>query len=35
VCELGRITETPTPNLDAIYACVKLLTEDKELITIR
>ena len=35
VCELGRITETPTPNLDAIYSCVKLLTEDKELITIR
>lgn len=30
VCELGRITETPTPNLDAVYACVKLLTIDKD-----
>ncbi|RKD26777.1 2-dehydropantoate 2-reductase [Ammoniphilus oxalaticus] len=35
VCELGKITDTPTPNLDAIYACVKLLTIDKDLIHVR
>lgn len=26
VIELGRLTETPTPHIDAIYAAVKLLT---------
>lgn len=26
VIELGRITGTPTPHLDAVYACVKLLS---------
>jgi len=25
VIELGRLTATPTPHLDAIYACTKLL----------
>ncbi|MBN9386882.1 MAG: 2-dehydropantoate 2-reductase [Chloroflexi bacterium] len=25
VAELGRLTGTPTPNIDAMYACVKLL----------
>ncbi|MCG8347400.1 MAG: 2-dehydropantoate 2-reductase [Chloroflexales bacterium] len=25
VAELGRLTKTPTPHIDAIYACVKLL----------
>jgi 2-dehydropantoate 2-reductase len=25
VLELGRLTETPTPNVAAVYACVKLL----------
>jgi 2-dehydropantoate 2-reductase len=25
VIELGQITDTPTPALDAVYACVKLL----------
>ncbi len=25
VAELGRLTGTPTPNIDALYACVKLL----------
>lgn len=25
VIELGRLTETPTPHIDALYACVKLL----------
>ena len=25
VVELGRLTETPTPHIDAVYACVKLL----------
>ena len=25
VVELGRLTETPTPYIDAVYACVKLL----------
>ena len=25
VRELGRVTETPTPSIDAVYACVKLL----------
>ncbi len=25
VAELGRLTETPTPNIDAVYASVKLL----------
>lgn len=25
VTELGRLTETPTPHIDAVYACVKLL----------
>ncbi len=25
VVELGRLTHTPTPHIDAIYACTKLL----------
>ncbi len=25
VMELGRLTETPTPHIDAVYACTKLL----------
>lgn len=25
VVELGRLTETPTPSIDTVYACVKLL----------
>jgi 2-dehydropantoate 2-reductase len=25
VAELGRITGTPTPNIDAVYACASLL----------
>lgn len=29
VAELGKITNTPTPHLDSIYACVKLLTAEK------
>jgi 2-dehydropantoate 2-reductase len=27
VVELGRLTETPTPHIDAVYACVTLLNE--------
>ncbi len=27
VVELGRITETPTPMIDAIYAATKLLAQ--------
>ena len=27
VIELGRLTATPTPHLDAVYACTKLLGE--------
>lgn len=27
VVELGRITDTPTPHIDAVYACVKLLSK--------
>jgi 2-dehydropantoate 2-reductase len=27
VAELGRLTGTPTPHLDAIYASVKLLEQ--------
>ena len=27
VVELGRLTNTPTPSIDAIYACVKLLAK--------
>ena len=27
VCELGRMTETPTPHIDAVYACVSLLNK--------
>jgi 2-dehydropantoate 2-reductase len=26
VIELGRLTDTPTPNISAVYACVKLLS---------
>jgi len=29
VIELGRLTNTPSPTIDAVYACVKLL--DKSL----
>jgi len=27
VVELGRFTQTPTPHIDAVYACVKLLAK--------
>jgi 2-dehydropantoate 2-reductase len=27
VVELGRLTETPTPHIDAVYACVDLLNQ--------
>lgn len=27
IIELGRLTETPTPSIDAVYACVKLREE--------
>ena len=27
VVELGKLTETPTPHIDAVYACVNLLNE--------
>jgi len=27
VVELGRLTQTPTPHIDAVYACVKLLAK--------
>jgi 2-dehydropantoate 2-reductase len=27
VIELARLTETPTPHLDSIYACARLLAE--------
>jgi 2-dehydropantoate 2-reductase len=27
VVELGRLTETPTPYINAIYACVSLLNK--------
>jgi 2-dehydropantoate 2-reductase len=27
VIELGRVTETPTPTIDAIYACASLLAK--------
>ena len=27
VLELGRITETPAPSIEAVYACVKLLNK--------
>jgi 2-dehydropantoate 2-reductase len=27
VAELGRLTDTPTPHIDAVYACVKLLEQ--------
>jgi 2-dehydropantoate 2-reductase len=27
VIELGRLTQTPTPHIDAVYACVKLLAK--------
>jgi 2-dehydropantoate 2-reductase len=27
VVELGRLTETPTPHIDAVYACVSLLSK--------
>ena len=25
--ELGKFTQTPTPHIDAVYACVKLLAK--------
>ena len=25
IVELGRLTETPTPHIDAVYACTSLL----------
>jgi len=27
VIELGRLTNTPTPHISAVYACVKLLSK--------
>jgi len=30
VVELGRLTETPTPHVDAVYALVKLLAREME-----
>ena len=27
VVELGRITDTPTPHIDAVYACASLLAQ--------
>ena len=30
VVELGRLTETPTPHIDAVYACAKLLAWEME-----
>jgi 2-dehydropantoate 2-reductase len=27
VVELGRITQTPTPHIDAVYACTSLLNK--------
>lgn len=30
VTELGRLTAVPTPNIDAVYACVSLLARKKE-----
>ncbi len=30
VAELGRVTNTPTPNIDSVYSCVKLLTSERE-----
>jgi 2-dehydropantoate 2-reductase len=26
VIELGRVTDTPTPHISTVYACVKLLS---------
>jgi 2-dehydropantoate 2-reductase len=28
VAELGRLTETPTPSIDAVHACIKLLEKN-------
>jgi 2-dehydropantoate 2-reductase len=30
ISELGRLTNTPTPSIDAVYACVKLLAKTIE-----
>jgi 2-dehydropantoate 2-reductase len=30
VIELGRLTDTPTPAIDAVYACVKLLEQERQ-----
>jgi 2-dehydropantoate 2-reductase len=27
VIELGRLTSTPTPHIDAVYACTRLLAK--------
>jgi len=27
VVELGRLTDTPTPRIDAVYACISLLAK--------
>jgi 2-dehydropantoate 2-reductase len=27
IVELGRLTETPTPHIDAVYACAALLAK--------
>jgi 2-dehydropantoate 2-reductase len=31
VIELGQLTNTPTPHISAVYACVKLLTQTMSL----
>ena len=30
VAELGRLTDTPTPSIDAVYSCVKLLAKTSQ-----
>ena len=30
VAELGRMTDTPTPHIDAVYACTSLLARTLE-----
>jgi 2-dehydropantoate 2-reductase len=30
VIELGKLTNTPTPHIDAVYACTKLLAKTIE-----
>src|SRR3546814_20534583 len=30
IMEMGRLTATPSPHIDAVYACVKLLDRPEE-----